>query len=122
MKKITKMKAFRTWTILVGSLPRGIVAFVIAVAGLSVGLPLAVFVIGLPILAGMLTVCERILGTERRLVAGMDNPMDGNSLQVEKLVGINKVEDITKDSRLKNWRGWLEVLEIGRASCRERVL
>lgn len=61
------------WKMLLGSLPRGIVAFVIAVAGLSIGLPLALFVIGLPILVGMLAACERIMGVDRRLVANWES-------------------------------------------------
>ncbi|MFB9277912.1 sensor domain-containing protein [Cohnella cellulosilytica] len=61
------------WKLLLSSLPRGVVAFVIAVAGLSVGLPLALFVIGLPILVGMLAACEKILGVDRRMVAAWES-------------------------------------------------
>ncbi|WP_239618213.1 sensor domain-containing protein [Cohnella mopanensis] len=103
-----KMKVFKSWIILLGALPRGIGAFVIAIAGLSVGLPLAVFVIGLPLLAGMLIVCERILGIDRRLLAELDNKQSLNSqnLNSDKI----NVADIANDSRLKNWRGWLSIL------------
>jgi len=104
MKRTGALKTMGAWKLLMGSLPRGIVAFVVAVAGLSVGLPLAVFVIGLPLLAGMLIACERILGLERQLISAWESP-DGNS-RAERI----QLSEIRSDPRLSGWREWLGVL------------
>ncbi len=47
------------------SLPKGVAAFVTAVAGISVSLPLSVFVVGLPLLAETLVLCGHLLESER---------------------------------------------------------
>jgi len=97
-----KTETFVMWKIMLGSLPRGIGAFVIAVAGLSIGLPLAVFVVGLPLLAGMLLSIEKFLDLERSLLARYrGEPSQGKKLEWT---------DLRSDERLKGWRGWLGVL------------
>ncbi|TVX98784.1 sensor domain-containing protein [Cohnella terricola] len=97
-------QAIAVWKVFIGSLPRGIATFVIAIAGLSVGLSLAIFFIGLPILAGMLIVCERLLGVEIRLLKNWENP--ANESKDEPF----RISEIRHDQRLKGWRGWMEVL------------
>ncbi|PRX60904.1 putative sensor protein [Cohnella sp. SGD-V74] len=101
-------QAIVSWKLLLGSLPRGIVAFVIAVAGLSVGLPLAVFAIGLPILAGMLAACERILDMDRRLIAAWESP------QAKSPALRFGLQETIADLRKEGWRGWLGVLRDAR--------
>jgi hypothetical protein len=101
-------QAIASWKLLLGSLPRGIVAFVIAVAGLSVGLPLAVFAVGLPILAGMLAVCERILDMDRRLIAAWESP------QAKSPPLRFGLQETIADLRKEGWRGWLGVLRDAR--------
>ncbi|WP_372633371.1 sensor domain-containing protein [Cohnella sp.] len=101
-------QAIVSWKLLLGSLPRGIVAFVIAVAGLSVGLPLAVFAIGLPILAGMLAACERILDMDRRLIAAWESP------QAKSPALRFDLQETIADLRKDGWRGWLGVLRDAR--------
>lgn len=101
-----KMKVYQAWIILISSLPRGIGAFIITVAGLSVGLPLAIFVVGIPLLAGMIIGCERILNMDRKLLAEMDHREAASTPQPE---GAN-FGDFAKDERLRNWRGWASIL------------
>ncbi|MHA6531831.1 sensor domain-containing protein [Paenibacillus sp. BAC0078] len=67
MKKQSSMKA---WTMLVMSLPKGIAAFVIAVAGICVSVPLIILWIGLPLLAATLAVCRRMMVQEEQVVEG----------------------------------------------------
>lgn len=67
MKKQSSMKA---WKLLVMSLPKGIVAFVIAVTGVCVSLPLIILWIGLPLLAATLAVCRRMMVQEELAVEG----------------------------------------------------
>ena len=50
MKK-TKPSALQAWKILLLSMPKGMAAFLTITAGLSVSMPLSVFLIGLPLLA-----------------------------------------------------------------------
>ncbi len=103
--KITRWShAIASWKLLLGSLPRGIVAFVVAVAGLSIGLPLAVFAVGLPILAGMLAACERILDMDRRLIAAWESPQ---AISSDPRIDVKeRLADLTKEG----WKGWLGVL------------
>jgi hypothetical protein len=61
-----KQSAVRAWTMLILSLPKGMASFVTVVAGLSVSLPLSVFLIGLPLLAETLVLCCRMMDAERR--------------------------------------------------------
>jgi len=103
MKNKSK-QAYAVWKIFIGSLPRGIATFVVAIAGLSVGLSLAVFFIGLPVLAATLIVCERLMGVESRLLKNWENPAK------ESEDDPFRVSEIRHDRRLKGWRGWMEVL------------
>lgn len=50
------------------SLPKGIVAFVIAVTGICVSLPLIILWIGLPLLAATLAACRRMMVQEELVV------------------------------------------------------
>lgn len=61
-----KQSAAKAWSMLVLSLPKGITGFFAAVVGLSVSLPLSVFLIGLPLLAGTLVLCRRLMVSEAR--------------------------------------------------------
>ncbi|WP_256759841.1 sensor domain-containing protein [Cohnella sp. WQ 127256] len=102
-------KILKTWIIMLGALPRGIAAFVITITGLCVGLPLAIFIVGLPILAGTLIACEGILKADRRLIADWES-QDSES-NIPYLESMKKdLLDIKNDKRLKDWRGWKEVL------------
>ncbi|MFS0728216.1 sensor domain-containing protein [Paenibacillus sp. 1P07SE] len=65
-----KPSALLAWKMLVLSLPKGIGAFIIIVAGLSVSLPLSVVLIGLPLLAGTLVLSRRIMVDEAKFVEG----------------------------------------------------
>lgn len=65
MKK-KKPSALQAWKMLLLSLPKGIAAFVTVVAGLSVSLPLSVFLVGIPLLAETLVLCGSMLEAERR--------------------------------------------------------
>jgi len=106
-------QAIDAWKLLLGSLPRGIVAFVIAVAGLSVGLSLAVFAIGLPILAGMLAACKRILDMDRRLISAWESPQEKSSQAKSPALRFG-LQEIIADLRKDGWRGWLGVLRDAR--------
>ncbi|BBI35059.1 sensor domain-containing protein [Cohnella abietis] len=102
-------KALKAWKILIGSLPRRIIIFVIAIAGLCVGLSLAVFVVGLPLLAGTLIWCHRMLRIENRLISDYEN-READSIQHQTLEEGMSLKAVAGDERLKSWRGWLEVL------------
>jgi hypothetical protein len=104
MKPSRITQTVTAWKILIGSLPRGIVAFAIAIAGLSAGLPLAVFFVGLPVLAGMLIVNGKLLSLEGRLLAKWESSKNASFAE-----GIT-LSDIRSDDRLKGWKGWLSVL------------
>lgn len=106
MQRNGSSQALVSWKMLVGSLPRGIVAFVVAVAGLCVGLPLAVFGIGLPVLAGMLLVCGKIMGTDRRLVADWESGESAKAAREEGATG--------NEAWPGSWREWLRVLRDAR--------
>ncbi|WP_019914819.1 sensor domain-containing protein [Paenibacillus sp. HW567] len=67
MKKQSSVKA---WTLLVMSLPKGIAAFVIAVAGVCVSVPLIIVWVGLPLLAATLAACRRMMVQEEQVVEG----------------------------------------------------
>jgi hypothetical protein len=68
MNRMNKPGAWQAWKMLVLSLPKGLLAFVTAAAGLSVSLPLSVFLIGLPLLAETFVLCARMMEAERRKV------------------------------------------------------
>lgn len=107
MKK--KQRAVAAWTILILSLPRGIAAFVIAVAGVSIGLSLAVFVVGLPVLAATLIGCGELLLIERRLVTAWRN---GEAIPSEWQAreGMAGIAALPGAESLRSWRGWKSVL------------
>lgn len=63
-----KQSAVKAWAMLVMSLPKGIMAFVIAVVGLSVSLPLVILWVGLPMLAVTFTACCRLMNNEQQVV------------------------------------------------------
>ncbi|OKQ00055.1 sensor domain-containing protein [Paenibacillus sp. P46E] len=65
MKKQSFMKS---WSLLMKSLPKGIIAFVIAVTGICVSLPLIILWIGLPLLAATLAACRRMMVQEELVV------------------------------------------------------
>jgi hypothetical protein len=101
-----KQSAFEAWKMLILSLPKGIAAFVIAVAGLSVSLPLSVFLIGLPLLAAVLILCRRMLDSEKGLVDAWlkgERPADNEG----------RTADSTAAS--SGWKGLLSVFGSGRA-------
>lgn len=61
-----KQSALQAWKMLVLSLPKGIAAFVVVVAGLSLSLPLSVLLIGVPLLAATLSLSRTIMVREGR--------------------------------------------------------
>jgi len=61
----TKRSARQAWALLFLSLPKGIAAFITAVTGLAVSLPLSVFLVGLPLLAETLVLCGHLLELEK---------------------------------------------------------
>ncbi|MDQ6420432.1 sensor domain-containing protein [Paenibacillus sp. LHD-117] len=99
--------ALQAWKMLVLSLPKGIAAFVVAVAGLSASLPLSVFLIGIPLLAATLVLCRSIMVREARFAAawlqGKEQPAD------------SAPPDPTAGEQ-QGWRSWLlSVLKDGRS-------
>jgi hypothetical protein len=102
-----KQSAFEAWKMLILSLPKGIAAFVIAVAGISVSLPLSVFILGLPLLAAVLILCRRLLESEKKLV---DAWMSG-----EKLAEAGGAAAADPASASSGWKGLLSVFGSGRA-------
>lgn len=62
-------QSINAWKILMLSLPKGILAFVIAVTGLCASLPLIIVWVGLPLLALTLAWCRSLLSSEERIVA-----------------------------------------------------
>lgn len=102
-----KQNALQAWNMLVLSLPKGIAAFVIAVVGLSVSLPLSVFLIGVPLLAATLVLCRTIMAGEVRDVTawllGREHP------SVSAPSG-------TAAGEQQGWRSWLlSVLKDGKS-------
>nr|MBC9200028.1 sensor domain-containing protein [Paenibacillus sp. PL91] len=102
-----KPSALQAWKMLVLSLPKGIAAFVIAVAGLSVSLPLSVFLIGVPLLAGTLVLCRTIMVGELRYASAW--------LQGKEHTAVSAPPDPTAGEQ-QGWRSWLmSVLKDGRS-------
>ncbi|MDQ6420429.1 sensor domain-containing protein [Paenibacillus sp. LHD-117] len=102
-----KPSALQAWKMLVLSLPKGIAAFVVIVAGLSASLPLSVFLIGIPLLAATLVLCRSIMVGEARFAAawlqGKEQPAD------------SAPPDPTAGEQ-QGWRSWLlSVLKDGRS-------
>ncbi len=102
-----KQSAFEAWKMLILSLPKGIAAFVIAVAGISVSLPLSVFLIGLPLLAAVLILCRRMLESEKKLVDAW--------LIGEKPTEAGGAAAADPASASSGWKGLLSVLGSARA-------
>lgn len=102
-----KPSALLAWRMLFLSLPKGIAAFVIVVAGLSVSLPLSVFLIGLPLLAGTLVMCRGMMMGEVNTVTGW---LQGKEYPADSAqAGRNGGEQ-------QGWRAWLaSVLKDGRS-------
>lgn len=63
-----KQSALQAWIIMLLSLPRGIIAFVVAIAGICISLPLMIVWIGFPLLDMTLRICQWLLGEEERQV------------------------------------------------------
>ncbi|WP_405107841.1 sensor domain-containing protein [Paenibacillus sp. FSL K6-1217] len=61
-------QSIEAWKILILSLPKGIIAFVIAVTGLCASLPLIIVWVGLPLLALTLAWCRSMLSHEHKIV------------------------------------------------------
>lgn len=59
-------RSINAWKMLMLSLPKGIIAFVIAVTGLCVSLPLVIIWVGLPLLALTLTWCRTMMISEQK--------------------------------------------------------
>lgn len=102
-----KQSAFEAWKMLILSLPKGIAAFVIAVVGISVSLPLSVFILGLPLLAAVLILCRRLLESEKRLVDAW--------VKGEKPVEAVGTPAEDPGSASSGWKGLLSVFGSGRA-------
>lgn len=64
-----KQNAFKAWNLLILSLPKGIIAFVVAIAGICVSLPLAILWIGLPMLALTFALCRGFMDQEEQQVS-----------------------------------------------------
>lgn len=71
-------QSIHAWKILMLSLPKGIIAFVIAVTGLSASLPLIIVWVGLPLLALTLAWCRSMMSSEHKIVEAWSS---GNSRQ-----------------------------------------
>lgn len=63
-----KESALSAWMLMLLSLPKGIFAFVIAITGICVSLPLTIVWVGFPLLAMTLAACQWILKEEVRQV------------------------------------------------------
>lgn len=63
-----KQSALQAWIIMLLSLPRGIIAFVVAITGICVSIPLMIVWIGFPLLDMTLRICRSLLGEEERQV------------------------------------------------------
>ncbi|WP_336102277.1 sensor domain-containing protein [Paenibacillus phytohabitans] len=59
-------RSINAWKMLMLSLPKGIIAFVIAITGLCVSLPLVIIWVGLPLLALTLTWCRTMMISEQK--------------------------------------------------------
>ncbi|MCU4800826.1 sensor domain-containing protein [Halobacteria archaeon HArc-gm2] len=76
---LSRRQTYRNLVYLALTFPLGLGYFVLLTTGLSVGFSLLVFLVGLPILVGVLLLSDRILVFERWLAArllGVDVPLD----------------------------------------------
>jgi hypothetical protein len=80
------------------SLPKGIAAFVTVAAGLSVSLPLSLFVVGLPLLAETIVLCRRMLDAEHRYTRTWRH-------------GEAEI-DASTDEKSEHWAGWRALLSV----------
>lgn len=69
-------QSIHAWKMLILSLPKGIIAFVIAVTGLCASLPLIIVWVGLPLLALTLAWCRSMMSSEHKTVEAWSS---GNS-------------------------------------------
>lgn len=60
-------RSINAWKMLMLALPKGIIAFVIAITGLCVSLPLVIIWVGLPLLALTLTWCRTMMTNEQKV-------------------------------------------------------
>ena len=63
-----KQSALHAWIIMLLSLPRGILAFIVAITGVCISLPLMIVWIGFPLLDMTLRICQWLLGEEKRQI------------------------------------------------------
>ncbi|WP_138751324.1 sensor domain-containing protein [Paenibacillus sinopodophylli] len=102
-----KKSALQAWKMLILSLPKGIMAFVVIVVGLSVSLPLSVFLIGVPLLAATLSLSKTLMVGESKIatrwILGQKHPADSDLIR-------------PTDAEQQGWRSWLlSVLKDGRS-------
>ncbi|MBP2115639.1 sensor domain-containing protein [Paenibacillus silagei] len=69
-------QSIHAWKMLILSLPKGIIAFVIAVTGICASLPLIIVWVGLPLLALTLAWCRSMMSSEHKTVEAWSS---GNS-------------------------------------------
>ena len=106
-----KHSAFNAWKMLVMSLPKGIVSFIMAAAGLSISLPLSVLIIGLPLLSLTLVLCRRMMDTEKEYaeswIRGVQqaSPISGNMKSPENRGGWKSILSVLGQAR--SYRGIL---------------
>ncbi|MBB6732529.1 sensor domain-containing protein [Cohnella zeiphila] len=61
-----KTSAYSAWKMMIAGLPRGIAMFVVAVVGVCLGVPLLIVGVGIPILAGTMSWCEKRMAEDSR--------------------------------------------------------
>ncbi|WP_054026563.1 sensor domain-containing protein [Bacillus sp. FJAT-28004] len=105
-----KQSAVKAWTMLLMSLPKGIVAFVIAVTGLCVSLPLIILWVGLPLLGATLTACRWMMVKEQQFTLDWYR---SDSQSLHRL-----------DDKLSlRWEGWRSLLSLlGKGQTYQGVL
>ncbi|MHA6480952.1 sensor domain-containing protein [Paenibacillus sp. strain BS8-2] len=102
-----KPSALLAWRMLILSLPKGIAAFVIVVAGLSVSLPLSIFLLGVPLLAATLVLSRTMMVDETKTVISW---LQGKEYPVET------AHAGTDAGQRQGWRSWLvSVMKDGRS-------
>ncbi|MEK4853727.1 sensor domain-containing protein [Paenibacillus sp. FSL H7-0756] len=90
-------QSIHAWKLLMLSLPKGIIAFVIAVTGLSASLPLIIVWVGLPLLALTLAWCRSMMSNEHKTVEAWSS---GNSRR-----GTGKPAVIADHAPAFRWEG-----------------
>lgn len=104
--KRKKQSAAKAWKMLILSLPKGIAAFVTVVVGLSVSLPLSVFLIGLPLLAQTFILLSRMMGAERVYADSWKNGINPDG---------GEGAGTPEANRWSGWKALLSVLGQGRS-------